>query len=1601
MGKTSVPLLRDNPENDYPSFPLAPPLFALQSFQSPNISILFIVNDSSSFKPNLDQFFFDYMNFSYSVTSHDANGSYNYTSYDAIVISDSIPDSSSVASLVNATIPILSMEVFTFDLFGFGNTTDGNAPSTTFTNVINYFNNTHYITSSLNVSYNSDGEPYTIYDKIDSRGILAISDYTLVTIPSESQIDEIARPTEPSKKRHRAILALDKGKNDWNLKPAPERRAFWGAVNGTNLNQNGKDLWNKTLQWILYDDYTGNASLTVKVEDSNNQNIPNAEVTLNSSSEIINQFTNSSGFTTFHNISWGLYSISARYYNGTHNLTETLSDVKIAPSRTYYRMADFMFTVQLQIFLDHDPPFFYNIDFDKSLSKGTFFIDVIDESQITLVNLSLTAINLTDQTTVINNSFTMVNQSPVLVSELITYYNDTALDSLSSDTNISIQYYILAKDNAGNENKTKTMTLLLSDPDPPIIHEYNVTDYGDGTLEFYANITDISGVHDPVILHINGTPAYMHLNGSGFWTYRKQSFYGNLLNYTIYSVNDTVGNENGSKIPSFPMDISYITISDSTPPQINWVTPYITHDKGFIEWNVIISETTIFQSGLDFNSVNITISVNNEPNNTQSMYDLGADYFYYFDTFKFNDIVKFWINASDLVENFRIEYGILEINDTASPEVTFNAIEFRNGTVEFIASVIDWPSNITTVFAHENSTGTWLQYDLNQINVNLYIGKFSDFTYINRDLFYYVEAIDDVGNNNTVTQFKYLSLTDIVPPDINFVVENSPVIDGQITIRSLAIDSWGSSQYVTNPFYVNITQNDITTTYQMEQEVIYYVSTHSFKFSDQITIAIWTYDDAGNQGVISKSITIDDLAPPKIKNFGTISFQNGTVLVWAEVVEGENGSGLADDNSSVTIDLIHEAYINATMKWNGSGNFYTFSISGFVPGEAFTYQVKAIDKNKNVNLTEWRPVSIFDLTPPVYSAFDYSEELINHSAVELHFWAEVVDPFGTIAGVNFMMDYFDGYQWFNLTDQMNYNGSYYVYSLQLICNISFSYHLEIYDEALNVNETFVVSHKTLNFQPTTALGYGVEFNILELNPGEVRYWIQVKDTFEEHTFKDHYVTLSVKDETLGIQILTEKLMRYNGTHYIYNLSIVYLHSFTYVMQIIDDGVIEGYYEPQICSNSSQMLDYWKPIIFSSGIDQVNETTIIVWANISDWGSGVTEVLLNYEFIPLGGNGGTGSQINVIPMNFNDSLYIRELAFTETGTLRWFIEAYDSRGSSMSPEQKDPILAGLEQPGFFGLTLFQIILIVLGTALVIIAFIFGNITVQRKKSIKYQKTKDIQDKLSFVSNVFTILVSTEVGVPIYTVTNVLYQKDESLNDTLSGLSVGIDSFLQSFQSDFMHQVQEQSVEYSTETGRDEYIRMSVIEQHQMQILIAASNTYRIFVFLREKPSKFAKDAFYNAIKELEENVFIPNLGIVDEALYGPQTEAILRKHFPITLLMPFVIDTSKLKKFDEKLKRGLDLMPISRKGINSLKRLVITQTLSKMEAKNPQAEINLFDESMRKGLLKDARKLLFDDAKNIMTKLIKIPPEQIYEALWIGSSPDVEIIVPYEEFSRIS
>jgi len=534
---------------------------------------------------------------------------------------------------------------------------------------------------------------------------------------------------------------------------------------------------------------------------------------------------------------------------------------------------------------------------------------------------------------------------------------------------------------------------------------------------------------------------------------------------------------------------------------------------------------------------------------------------------------------------------------------------------------------------------------------------------------------------------------------------------------------------------------------------------------------------------------------------------------------------------------------------------------------------------------------------------------------------------------------------------------------------------------MNVNTTSLIKRKSKDFLSSYASDYGLYYN--PNRSGNVTFWIKVIDPFN-----DHYALLSIYNKDTEEWLLTSTRMNFNISYSFYEVHFLEIYTFSYFITLFDSGVDGEYYNPIVYNDTLNLFDNWSPSINNAGISRLTENNIVVWANITDWGTPPTElqVYLYYELIPSGGGSGVSSE--KVQMNYNGSLFVYTLTLNKSGTIIWSIEASDPTDNipSKVEQQEDFPFGYVQSNGEFDL--FQII-ITIGSTITVLSLLFlGVIAYQRRKSAIYKKSLDIQEKLSVISNIYTILVTTEAGIPIFNLTNALYKRDESLDLTLSGLSVGMSDFLETFQSQFTEQMQDQEGLLGNES-----IRMSVIEQHKVKILITATRSFRIFVFMNEKPNNFTREIFFNIASNLEKKLMLEDLGFVDEHLVEPHVTEIVNSSIPLTLFQKFTIDPFQLRHIEYQITTGKHTISLSKAAIEALKRLFIVQNSPLHSTKDIQAESKVFNEIMTRGIERSLGGLLYNDARRILISLLKISPAIVFEALWEGSSPDLKIIVP--------
>ncbi|MHA1982837.1 MAG: hypothetical protein ACW967_00685 [Candidatus Hodarchaeales archaeon] len=312
----------------------------------------------------------------------------------------------------------------------------------------------------------------------------------------------------------------------------------------------------------------------------------------------------------------------------------------------------------------------------------------------------------------------------------------------------------------------------------------------------------------------------------------------------------------------------------------------------------------------------------------------------------------------------------------------------------------------------------------------------------------------------------------------------------------------------------------------------------------------------------------------------------------------------------------------------------------------------------------------------------------------------------------------------------------------------------------------------------------------------------------------------------------------------------------------------------------------------------------------------------------------------------------------------------------------------EIPGFPFEILFIAILL---TAFFITTILYSYNRRRTRKSMKIvaekKKIADTQEKIALISNIYTILIATSSGLPVFSILNSLYKDNPTISEIVSGLSVGIDTFLQSFQEDFMEQLGEHIAE-------DQQVSISNINRKTFQILILGTVSYRIFVFMKEKPPQFTNDIFRNIISELERTVKLEKL--FDVTNVKPKVERIIRKNFPLTLLSTFVVDPGRLIFLENEMKNGRG-PNISPRALLAIKQISLIRSGNITNLKlSPQDQGKEFNRLHKNGELGEIGIMHYEVAYNMLANTLKLPLELVLETLWTASNSEVLVLIPFSE-----
>ncbi len=1335
-----------------------------------------------------------------------------------------------------------------------------------------------------------------------------------------------------------------------------------------------------------------NATIQVNVLDLDNKLVENAQITLTNSQNSSLTWTKNTtfqGMAIFTNLTFNYYNLTVKYKS---SINDSLAFLEVFSYSDFQITPYFEYTIRIAEYSDETPPIIQNIHFEnQSLifnNVSTFFADVWDDSSSIVVKLNLTVTNISNGFIFIQGNFTMQHLSSN------TYYNKTALDSLL-ERNVEVIYNIIAIDIANNSFSSSYYFVYLGDNFAPIIVDYNAIDFKNGTVEFYTNVTDnMSSIQDPVIIQIDGELFSMHRNESGFWVYRTFAQYGISLNYSIYSVKDIIGNENGSKLYTLTPSHRIIIPADLEAPIIIDIGhTFNSHDNGFVDFFVSIEDQNNYQSGVNTSSILIFFSEDGV-NSTYSMVEF-EDLYYFRKQFEFNITVIYWISAADLAGNIFI--GLIQgpyiMRDVIDPIVSYWNVDQGNGTIDFFAEVIDWPFNTTSVFLvfTQDYFGEWTNLSMSKkTNTSFHI-RVPSLDYHQKNVWFYICAVDEYGNwnNNGIYQTANILLEDSIQPVIFLTVENSTTNDCEITVFSYATDSFGDNFYVNNTFWIKFHFSNYSITQEMIYDTFYrYYYKYTFSFNERVEILVWVEDNAHNVGMINKTITIVDLTPPRIDSYGIDNHQNGNLTIWALIIESENGSGLLDNDSAVLLNFIYTSAKTVTMSWNGSGNYFSCTLQDFFPGQAFTYNITAFDKMGNSQSTTWNPYYVKDNTAPFCSDYGVKYEYCNHTAISLLFWAEAYDSYGSIK--NLTLNLYNN----NLSQilELFSNGTHYIKKAEIGCNQSYSFYLTVFDGELNSHTVYSTELKTLDFCSTEIIDYDIEYIYSNMTIGTVRLWLLVFNPFN-----DHEVYISIWNYTSGIILKDRILMVSNGTHLIFDLKIPYNFLFNYLIDVNDPGETTGYYILENISGTHRMLDIWPPSINEVGIWKINDTSILIWANVTDEGSGVFNVYAYIEFLEQDKIVGFGSTIQAKKtlMEFNQTHYISYLVFTKPSTLIWYIEASDNVNLHINSISKTfEFQFEMGNPIQFSSIPLEMIIVAIIVALCGFILLLSISKTYKKRKIKeMQHINLLEEKLKSILDVYMVLVTIGSGLPVYSINNFIYRSTRTIQSELSGLSVGIDTFLESFQSDFISYLLEPTPNTEVNNLSDN-VRLSVIDKNKFKVLIISSISFKIFIFMKEVPLQFMKTTFRKIILLLEEKITLNQLGVIDESLITPVVMEIIQQFFPINLLSPFKVNINRLIDIEKEIELG-KMKSLSKSSLNALKRLITIKFSHEARSIKENDQIDLYNTLLKAGRFNEEVPFLYNEALELLKKVLKIRCEEIYEILWLGSLPSMNLFLPYK------
>ncbi len=767
-------------------------------------------------------------------------------------------------------------------------------------------------------------------------------------------------------------------------------------------------------------------------------------------------------------------------------------------------------------------------------------------------------------------------------------------------------YQVEAADEKNNIDTSSWLFVDITDKVSPVVNSINLKDYGNGTILVVANVTDNLDV-SVVEVWWNGTIFSMTRNVTtpDLWYWINNSVpYNEFINVTVFQTTDSVGNVNNYFNSPTGNFITWTATDTIAPTLVDLYDTINSHNKGNA-WFYVNATDAIYGSGLNLTSFYLYLRINGTTTTSLNLlHDTGARYSINY-TFGINDTVEYWVNVSDNAGNqasLTASVSPKIITDIIPPEGQINATDYGNGTIYFNATVTDWPSAAETILLYYSTNlVSWNKVPMNATSSTHFDATIKNIGSPGFPLYYQVVANDSAGNllnvntNDELTSYNSIVLKDTAAPKISLFWESDSKIEGLITFKATVTDQWGSLPNPEPPIELNITMNSQTNIVtEMSKDQLGVWSYQSlFPYGTTLNVEASTYDSASNIGKTTLVLTVNDTIAPTIASSGVEIKSAGKILAWAIVVDGDYGSGI----KQVNVSIDQENYV---MPFNGT--HYIKELTGFRALQAINLQFIAEDNAKNLIQSTLQDVYIDTVAPEI--------EMIGHTDFgngTVLLYANVTDDMGTVSAVTF------GYQLNNNNTTeitASFNSTLWIATINVNWNTLVNYTiLRASDPSGLAENTSLANDYQRGFVTTDTVSPYVNFtqdSIEDYQNSSVGIFVEANDhTQWQSGLKKVELTINFNETTLFVT-----MKEYSNDVWFYILDGLRYDQFIQFSVTVTDNA-----DNKVTQNQTfQMADNTPPQVLDAGLTDYGNGTLVFWANVTDYGSGIASVILQYALL---------------------------------------------------------------------------------------------------------------------------------------------------------------------------------------------------------------------------------------------------------------------------------------------------------------------------------------------------------------------------------------------------